>query len=451
MTIESGAPEPNGPRAPDSPGQSRRLRIALAVAAFGVPAIVAAILAILPARSLPLRPSPVSHFPPASLAFAPRPVGPTGGARPRIANVRAADLDRDGRAELLACDAERNRVFQYRLLPNGDWDERPLGPELPAPAAATPVDLDGDGDLDLVVAVLGSVLPTDDRIGQVVWLENRAGEFHARVLLDRVRRVSDVQAADFDGDGDVDLVAAVFGYHHGEILHLENRGGGRFRDHLLLATDGPSHVPVADFTGDGKPDIAALVSQDHEEVWLFANAGGGRFEPRRIFHSPNFDLGTVGLVAADINGDAKMDLLLVAGDNLEVNHHYPQPWHGLLWLENRGSDAFETRRLASVGGAYAAAVADFDGDGDLDIAVACMFNDWHRSGSASLVLLTNDGARNFTATSLATEPTHLATVAAGDWNGDGRPDLAAGCLHLDTPTPERAARLVAWLQPEGKR
>lgn len=346
------------------------------------------------------------------------------------------------------CDGQRNRVFLYRSKPSGGWDEVALGDELNCPAGAVPVDLDGDGDLDLVVAVLGSVLPTDEEVGQVVWLENRNGTFVTRVLLDHVRRVSDVQPADLDGDGDVDLAVAVYGFHHGEVLWLENRGG-RFHDHQLLATQGPSHVPIADFDGDGRPDIAALVSQDHEEVWLFRNRGNGEFAPERAFHTFNFDLGSAGLSSVDLDRDGRPDLLLVAGDNLEVNHHYPQPWHGCLWLRNAGGGRFEAVRIANVGGAYAAAVADFDGDGDNDVVLACMFNDWHRPGAASLVLLENDGHQTFTPKTLAAQPIHLATVAAGDLNGDGRPDVVAGTLNLDTPAPDATGRVTVWLSRNG--
>src|SRR5262245_12158112 len=356
------------PPAPRPPARSRLTWGLLAVAVLQS-VILGAGLAFLPHRDgpPPVLASPVAHFPPSALAFDRRPLGPEPEFRPQITNVKIVELDKDGRADVIVCDAQRNRVFWYRQLPDHRWHEIPLGDELNCPACATPADLDGDGDLDLVVAVLGSVYPTDERIGQVAWLENRNGTFVNHVLLDDVRRVSDMQVGDLDGDGDLDIAAAVFGYHHGEVLWLENRGGGRFRDHLLLATQGPSHVPIGDFDGDGDLDITALVSQDHEEVWAFENHGKGELVPRVIYGSLNFDLGSAGLIAGDPDRDGDLDLILSAGDNLEVNHHYPQPWHGCVWLENQGEWRFQLRRIGSVGGVYAAAVADFDGDGDNDV------------------------------------------------------------------------------------
>ncbi|MCI0699966.1 MAG: VCBS repeat-containing protein [Planctomycetia bacterium] len=440
--------QPSPPAVP-LPAQARertsRLTWILLALAVLIPIGIASGLRYLPASSVPVITSQVSHFPPADLAFDQRELGPTPGFRPRITHVRIVDLNKDAQPEVLVCDAQRNRVFLYRPLPNSAWEEIPLGDELNSPAAATPVDLDGDGDLDLVVAGLGSVMPTDETVGRVMWLENTGGVFVNHILLDDVRRVSDVQPADLDGDGDIDLAVAVFGYHHGEILWMENKGGGRFRDHQLLATQGPSHVPIADFDGDGTPDIAALVSQEHEEVWLFKNRGKGEFTPRMVYQTLNFDLGGAGLITTDLDRDGNLDLLLVAGDNLEVNRHYPQPWHGCLWLKNVGGGQFDTHRIATVGGVYAAAVADFDVDGDNDVVLACMFNDWHRAGAASLVLLANDGRQNFSPKTIASRPIYLATITAGDLNGDGRPDVVAGSLYLDTPAPDRIGRLTAWL------
>jgi hypothetical protein len=432
--------------------RSPRLTLCLLVVAILLPLAAAAALPYLPRRhdAMPARPSPVSHFPPTTLTFEQKPLGPAPGFRPQITNVQIADLDRDGRMDVIVCDAQQNRVCWQRALADDRWEEIPLGAELNGPACAAPADLDGDGDLDLVVAVLGSVYPTDERAGQVVWLENRNGTFKNHVLLSDVRRVSDVQAGDLDGDGDLDIAVAVFGYHHGEILWLENAGAGRFRDHLLFTTQGPSHVPIGDFDGDGDLDIAALVSQDHEEVWAFENRGKGTFMPRRLHGFVNFDLGSAGLIAADLDKDGKLDLILSAGDNLEFNHHFPQPWHGCIWLQNNGGWTFEPRRVAWVGGVYASAVADFNNDGTNDIACALMFNDWRTAGAASLVLLENDGRHKFTPKMVADTPINLATVAAGDLNGDGVPDLVAGSLFLAHPF-DRAGRVTLWLSPKGGR
>jgi hypothetical protein len=386
----------------------------------------------------------VSHFPAANWIADRQTLGPEPGYRHSITCVRILDFDRDGREDVLVCDARLNRVFWYQQRAGGRWDEIALGDEVRAPGGLAVADVDADGDLDVVVAVLGTLEPTDDRVGQVVLLENTGGSFKRRVLLDHLRRVSDVQAGDLDGDGDLDLAVAECGSDRGRILWLENRGGGKFLDHLLLASPGASHVPLVDLDGDGDLDVAALVAQDHEEIWAFENRQAGGLVPRLLHQFANFDLGGAGLVAADVDRDGDADLVLAAGDSRTLHHHYPQPWHGVIWLENRGGWALEPRRAAHVGGVSAVAVADLDGDGDRDIAAACRFNDWRSPGAASLVLLENNGRQTFTPRTIADRPIFLATLAAGDLNGDGRPDLVAGSLHLAEPF-DRSGRVTAWL------
>src|SRR5207247_6284513 len=128
------------------------------------------------------------------------------------------------------------------------------------PAHAEVVDLDGDGLKDILVANLGSVEPTDDRCGSVVWLRGGPdGRFTPITLLDGVGRVADVQAADFRGVGKLDLVVAVFGWRSGGIFYLENQttdwAHPKFEKRILDDRAGAIHVPIGDLNRDGKPDI----------------------------------------------------------------------------------------------------------------------------------------------------------------------------------------------------
>ena len=87
-----------------------------------------------------------------------------------------------------------------------------------------PVDLDRDGDLDMLVASLGVLFPSNAKIGAVVVLENDGrGRFTNRVLASEIARVSDVRAGDLDGDGDLDLAVAQFGYNDGETRWMRER------------------------------------------------------------------------------------------------------------------------------------------------------------------------------------------------------------------------------------
>ncbi|MCA9035465.1 MAG: VCBS repeat-containing protein [Planctomycetaceae bacterium] len=422
--------------------------ILLVITAMAIPICTYLLLPLVPATELPVEmPVDGSQFPTSKLAFLQViPSAPVG--HPRICHVDVQPATgltgKPGTSGngIIVCDAGRNTVSVMQYA-SGVWNEQTILKDVIAPAHATLCDIDGDLDPDIAVAVLGNIEPDDDVIGKVILLINDSGSFQPHVILDDVRRVADVQPGDFDGDGDIDFAVAVFGYNRGQVLWLENRGELHFVRHELLTAPGVIHVPAADFDGDGDLDIAAVISQDEEEIWGFENSGTGQFTARRIWFTWNFDLGSAGLVKSDLDQDGDMDLLLPAGDNLEDFDPFPQPYHGCFWLENKGDWNFESRRIATLGGTYAADVGDLDGDGDNDVALVSMANVWDASDRASLVWLENDGQQNFTTWQIASAPTHLVTVSIGDISGDGINDIVAGGLHIRGPY-DRIGRVTIW-------
>ena len=438
---------------PLSGALSARVTLLLGVVAVGLPFVISALLPHVPASGAPLELLDLAaRYPASELTFDRRPIGTQEDFRPRITNVNIVDLDQDGFPDILACDAVRHTIWWHRHAGSGAWEDRTLCPtnSIAAPAHTTVVDLDQDGDVDILVAGLRSEWPTDERVGQVILLENTGDlTFEVKILLDDVRRVTDVQAGDLDADGDLDLVVAEFGYLHGRILWMENLGEGRFVDRELAMAPGTIHVPLADYDQDGDLDIAATVTQNEEEVWILENTGAETFSPipHRVWYTPNFDIGGAGMIQTDLDRDGDQDLILSVGDNLELVYPCPQPYHGAVWLENRGDLEFEAHRISNLAGTYAADVADLDGDGDTDVVLASMFNEWKQPGSASLVWLENDGTQNFTTWQIDEAPSHLCTVACGDLNGDDRPDIVAGSLLTFEPF-ERAGRVTAWLNQD---
>lgn len=379
--------------------------------------------------------------------FESRPIGEMPSGPPWIAHLIAVDLDRDGLVDVVACEAQENRILWLRQFPRGVFSEVAIPAEINAPVHVECADLDGDGDLDLLVACMGVVFPNNDRIGAVIALENLGdGRFAQHNILENTSRVTDVKAADLNGDGRLDLVLAQFGYDQGEVRWLECVGPWEFRPHTLLELSGAMNVCIADFDLDGRLDIAAQISQQWEEIYLFTNRGGGVFDRSRIWSSANEDYGSSGMTSADLNGDGRPDLVFTNGDGFgPAVIPGPRAYHGVQWLENRGGGYFRYHRMADMAGAYSPVVADIDGDGALDVVAVAAFLDQDAQGrpAPSLVWLRNDGAMNFEKRILAYRPQHQVTVAVGDLDGSGQPCLVTGSFYV-FHSAEPMGRITLW-------
>jgi hypothetical protein len=368
---------------------------------------------------------------------------------PAVAHVNLVHLSDPKRLDLLACDMRSGQVMALRPYePAPAW--RVLG-RVPVPAHAEVVDLDGDGIPDVLVACLGSFYPTDGRVGSVVWLRGAAdGSFTPITLLEGVGRVTDVQVADFRGNGKLDLVVAVFGWRKtGEVLYLENRTTDParpvFEPHTLDTRPGAIHVPVGDLNKDGKPDFVALISQESETVVAFLNEGGGRFRKETVWAAPHPAYGSSGIQLVDLDNDGDLDVLYTNGDALDDD--MLKPYHGVQWLENRGTFPFTHHPLTPLYGAERAVAADLDQDGLMDIVAvsflpATAFPQRERLGLDSVVLLHQTAPGRFARYTLEKGACDHPTCAVGDLFGDGRQHLVVGNHYFANPPPEADAATV---------
>jgi hypothetical protein len=385
---------------------------------------------------------------------------------PVISHVQFARLFDERRLDVLACDMQGGRLLAWKPY---EPDAKPvvLAEGFQDPCHAAMVDLDRDGIQDILVAVLGSRWPSDEPVGSVVWVRgDRDGGFTPLTLAEGLGRVADAQAADFDGDGDLDVVAAVFGYLKiGGILYLENRTTDPARPEFVPRTldsrDGAIHVPIADLNGDGRPDFVALISQEHEVIEAFLNAGSGAFTRQTIDTASHPAFSSNGIQLVDLDGDGDLDVLATNGDVLD--RRLLKPYQGIRWLENRGEYPFVSHTLDAIYGVSRAVAGDLDGDGDLDIAATAFLpgGHWFRVRTSlkadAIVLLEQTHPGAFVRHTLESTSCDHPSCDLGDFDGDGRLDLVtANCIFADgqeLPAPQGLDWIIVrkGLEPTGPR
>jgi hypothetical protein len=312
----------------------------------------------------------------------------------------------DKSQSLFILDADGRGLEQYTLdnIP-ADVVERPEG---------------------LYVTCVGSFIPTERYCASFVFLPRDGESFgEPKVILKDLPRACQAAFADFNGDGKPDFALCMFGNLTGRFSWFENLGEGQYREHVLANHSGSEACVVHDFNKDGKPDLAVLMANEVEMIIIMLNDGKGNFTSQMVLQKPPA-YGHVTFELDDFNGDGRMDLLVVNGDNGEYDSPLKK-YHGLRIYLDKGDLEFEEAFFYPLNGAYKAIARDFDGDGKLDIAAISYFPDYVKSPRESFVFLRGEGGLKFSASTFREcIAGRWLVMDAGDLDGDGRPDLVLG-------------------------
>ncbi|MGE3310056.1 MAG: choice-of-anchor M domain-containing protein [Limisphaerales bacterium] len=258
------------------------------------------------------------------------------------------DLDGDGDADALSSGYSGNFQWHANDGTGNFGPARLIDSDMTTPNAAFG-DFDGDGVKD--------ILAGPDFGTEVVFYKGLgSGQYAPRVtLITGIENLIGLEAADFNGDGKLDLT---FGEYATDTIHIYlNQGNGTLGPVTKMpAGAGPGVMRVADFNGDGKHDLLCLEFGGDRLSVHYGN-GNGTFGPRVAL--PEMPGGPYARGVADVDGDGRLDVL--------SGSYSSEP--NLAWFRNLGDGTFAPAQIISQAAGQTSSIeaADFDGDGDADV------------------------------------------------------------------------------------
>lgn len=343
--------------------------------------------------------SPVSNF--------------NAGIQPR--SVTSADINRDGKLDLVVANQTGGVSILYRNGSGGFSAPNFVGTGLAGASAVEVFDFNGDGIFDIVATDSDRDNPLTSNIGKVsVLLGTGNGGFSAPQILSSGPWLKSVAVGDFNGDGKSDLVVASF---DNNAISIFNGGdNGVFSNGTPFAVGiRPLSIAVGSFNGNSKFDLA-VVNLESSNISIILDGGANTIVLPAGLHPTS-------IAIDDFDGDNKTDLAVTSWENNNVSI-----------LFGNGDGNFSRTKTVGLGegiGSYSVKTGDFNGDGKADLAVA-KFN----SNEISVVL--GNGNGEFDAPTIFSLGTPRSTgsfnlvellkrftpLTVGDFNGDGRSDLA---------------------------
>ncbi|WP_413168347.1 FG-GAP-like repeat-containing protein [Capilliphycus salinus ALCB114379] len=327
------------------------------------------------------------------------------------------DLDNDGADELIVANTDDFDSGFSILFNEGDGTfERPIDfttDFFSSGAGDDPSldvgDIDGDGNMDLI-----AVNPDTDEVS--IYFNDGEGDLSSPSTFDAGDRPVITETADIDSDGNTDvvLINSEFnefgvGYEGDSLSVLFNRTDDSVL--TLTAGEGVTDVVAADIDGDGDVDLATA-NEVEDTVSVLFNLGNIRFTS-----AFTFDVGDrpVSIVADDFDGNGTIDL---------ATSNFGSDTVSVLRNSGNGffapATTFETNEFPST-----MSSADLDGDGDFDLVMrnSVFFDDGDREGNSISVLLNNGNATFNSPLSFTVGEVPVGLIVE-DLDGNGKLDIA---------------------------
>ena len=342
-------------------------------------------------------------------------------------NLVLADINNDKKLDIILVDGGGN-VFTFYGKGTGVFTTGPAYPlqtQLFGGNYSVAVgDFNSDGTPDL--------LETDGEATSTVSFGRGDGSFQTNQLYAYGTLVANnIVTADFNGDGFPDIAQSLSGGANGKIgINLGSSHGVLGATSQVTASTCANNVvewvATGDVNGDGKADIVATMQGasfagcQNNTVAVLIGQGTGKFKPA-VYYPTNSAAQEGEVYLVDVNGDGKLDIVTENADGT------------ISVLLNKGNGTYKAGTLVTgLSAIYPHSVyltfADFNGDGKMDIGA--------EGGQTEVYVLLGTGTGTFGAPIQTVTPYYPITLAAADFDQDGKMDLlvtttANGCTNND--------------------
>ncbi len=284
--------------------------------------------------------------------------------------------------------------------------------------SAYAADFDGDGYIDVVSSSWAN--------NDANWFKNQQdGSFNwVSELTDAslIEAPSTVYAADLNNDGYDDILLG--STNSNTVVWFQNDGSGNFSaaKEITDVAGGVRSVFAVDLDGDGWMDVLSALSSDDKIVW-YKNQQDGTFSAENTITS--YADSAMFVYSEDIDGDNDFDVVSASWNDNKI-----------AWYENLGDGSFSSQKIISTdaNGAQCAFAIDLDKDGDVDVLSAAESDD-------KIAWYENDGTNNFSSEIIISSTAGGAySIFATDLDKDGDVDILAA-LKNDS--------IIAWYENDG--